>query len=122
MRVATFQVFGFATRRLSPSRCALSIKMCTLSRTSFVCALALVSLLSSAPLLVEGALREHHALSGSCREAGLCCEGRDASCVVQKARVNSIVEDLGDRACYCDSACLAVGDCCHDYSDHCRGK
>lgn len=41
---------------------------------------------------------------------------------MQKARVNSIVEDLGDRACYCDSACLAVGDCCHDYADTCKGE
>ncbi|XP_013783633.1 somatomedin-B and thrombospondin type-1 domain-containing protein-like [Limulus polyphemus] len=57
---------------------------------------------------------------GSCLEAKLCCPGRDSSCVVQKAPLNSIIEDLTDRPCYCDHACLKVGDCCYDFKEACR--
>ncbi|XP_023211060.1 somatomedin-B and thrombospondin type-1 domain-containing protein-like [Centruroides sculpturatus] len=56
---------------------------------------------------------------GSCRKAKLCCSGRDSSCVVQKAPVNAIIEDLSDKPCYCDHACLKVGDCCHDFKEAC---
>ncbi|XP_068159671.1 hybrid signal transduction histidine kinase A isoform X1 [Drosophila tropicalis] len=65
-------------------------------------------------LLLPGA-----AWSGSCREAQLCCNGRDSSCVVQKAPINAIIEDLSDKPCYCDHACLKLGDCCDDFKDHC---
>ncbi|XP_055909621.1 somatomedin-B and thrombospondin type-1 domain-containing protein isoform X2 [Eupeodes corollae] len=58
-------------------------------------------------------------LAGSCREAQLCCNGRDSSCVVQKAPINAIVEDLNDKPCYCDHACLKLGDCCEDFKNHC---
>lgn len=61
-------------------------------------------------------------LSGSCREANLCCTGRDSSCVVQKAPINAIIEDLSDKPCYCDHACLKLGDCCTDFKDACGGK
>lgn len=57
--------------------------------------------------------------AGSCREAQLCCNGRDSSCVVQKAPINAIVEDLNDKPCYCDHACLKLGDCCEDFKNHC---
>ncbi|KAL7743254.1 hypothetical protein ACLKA6_016195 [Drosophila palustris] len=60
--------------------------------------------------------------AGSCREAQLCCNGRDSSCVVQKAPVNAIIEDLSDKPCYCDHACLKLGDCCDDFKDHCGGE
>lgn len=60
-------------------------------------------------------------LSGSCREANLCCTGRDSSCVVQKAPINAIIEDLSDKPCYCDHACLKLGDCCSDFKDACGG-
>ncbi|XP_055599048.1 somatomedin-B and thrombospondin type-1 domain-containing protein [Uranotaenia lowii] len=59
------------------------------------------------------------ALGGSCREASLCCNGRDSSCVVQKAPLNAIIEDLNDKPCYCDHACLRLGDCCDDFKAHC---
>lgn len=59
---------------------------------------------------------------GSCREAQLCCNGRDSSCVVQKAPINAIIEDLSDKPCYCDHACLKLGDCCDDFKDHCGGE
>ncbi|KAJ8956300.1 hypothetical protein NQ318_015036 [Aromia moschata] len=58
---------------------------------------------------------------GSCREAKLCCTGRDSSCVVQKAPINAIIEDLSDKPCYCDHACLKLGDCCTDFKDACGG-
>lgn len=61
-------------------------------------------------------------LAGSCREAQLCCTGRDSSCVVQKAPINAIIEDLSDKPCYCDHACLKLGDCCEDFKGHCGGK
>lgn len=59
---------------------------------------------------------------GSCREATLCCNGRDSSCVVQKAPINAIIEDLSDKPCYCDHACLKLGDCCEDFKQHCGGR
>lgn len=59
---------------------------------------------------------------GSCREATLCCNGRDSSCVVQKTPINAIIEDLNDKPCYCDHACLKLGDCCSDFKQHCGGK
>ncbi|XP_047098806.1 somatomedin-B and thrombospondin type-1 domain-containing protein-like [Schistocerca piceifrons] len=62
------------------------------------------------------------AAAGSCREAKLCCPGRDSSCVVQKAPINAIIEDLSDKPCYCDHACLKLGDCCTDFKDACGGE
>lgn len=59
---------------------------------------------------------------GSCRDSSLCCNGRDSSCVVQKAPINSIIEDLNDKPCYCDHACLRLGDCCADFKQYCGGK
>lgn len=60
-------------------------------------------------------------LCGSCKESKLCCEGRDSSCVVQKAPLNTIIEDLSDKPCYCDHACIKLGDCCHDFKEACGG-
>ncbi|XP_041971790.1 somatomedin-B and thrombospondin type-1 domain-containing protein-like [Aricia agestis] len=54
-----------------------------------------------------------------CRDANLCCQGRDSSCVVQKAHQNAIIEDLTDKPCYCDHACLKLGDCCPDFRETC---
>lgn len=59
---------------------------------------------------------------GSCSESTLCCNGRDSSCVVQKAPINAIIEDLSDKPCYCDHACLKLGDCCSDFKQYCGGK
>lgn len=61
-------------------------------------------------------------VGGSCREAKLCCPGRDSSCVVQKAPINAIIEDLSDKPCYCDHACLKLGDCCSDFKEACGGE
>ncbi|OXA62486.1 Somatomedin-B and thrombospondin type-1 domain-containing protein [Folsomia candida] len=57
--------------------------------------------------------------SGSCLAAGLCCKGRDSSCVVQRAPPNSIVEELDDIPCYCDHGCVLLQDCCHDFKHAC---
>ncbi|KFB35191.1 AGAP010796-PA-like protein [Anopheles sinensis] len=75
-----------------------------------------------AVLLVPLAVLIGGAYGGSCREATLCCNGRDSSCVVQKAPLNAIIEDLNDKPCYCDHACLKLGDCCDDFKSHCGGK
>ncbi|KAG8176521.1 hypothetical protein JTE90_021812 [Oedothorax gibbosus] len=48
--------------------------------------------------------------AGSCRDAGLCCTGRDATCAVL---------DGGKPSCYCDHACVKVGDCCRDFNEVC---
>ncbi|BFF99980.1 uncharacterized protein DMAD_00088 [Drosophila madeirensis] len=70
-------------------------------------------------LLLAATMPLPRATGGSCREAQLCCKGRDSSCVVQKDPVNAIIEDLNDKPCYCDHACLKLGDCCVDFKDHC---
>jgi len=57
--------------------------------------------------------------AGSCAASKLCCTGKDSACVVQKASLNSIVEGLNDKPCYCDHACLKLGDCCHDFKEAC---
>lgn len=63
---------------------------------------------------------------GSCRAAGLCCPGRDAACVVRKAMLpgvgggpNAVVEERDEQSCYCDHACLRLGDCCDDFKESC---
>ena len=85
--------------------------------------------MSSHPAFVFGVLtlfllatQVNHVSCGSCRESKLCCPGRDSSCVVQKAPINAIIEDLSDKPCYCDHACLKLGDCCPDFKDACGGK
>jgi len=62
-------------------------------------------------------LKETTSLMGSCRNARLCCDGKDTECVVQKS--NSIIMDLEDEPCYCDHNCLNMGDCCPDFKDYC---
>ncbi|XP_055299240.1 somatomedin-B and thrombospondin type-1 domain-containing protein [Sitodiplosis mosellana] len=72
-----------------------------------------------AVLLVGSLMLVNRVECGSCRESTLCCNGRDSSCVVQKAPINSIIEDLNDKPCYCDHACLKLGDCCSDFKQYC---
>ncbi|XP_053686260.1 somatomedin-B and thrombospondin type-1 domain-containing protein-like [Sabethes cyaneus] len=57
--------------------------------------------------------------SGSCRDAALCCSGRDSACVVQKVPPNAMTADLNVKPCYCDHACLKLGDCCGDFKAYC---
>lgn len=60
--------------------------------------------------------------AGSCRESAQCCSGRDSSCVVQKTPINTINEDPYEKPCYCDHACLKLGDCCGDFKSYCGGE
>ncbi|XP_046607727.1 somatomedin-B and thrombospondin type-1 domain-containing protein-like isoform X1 [Neodiprion virginianus] len=55
----------------------------------------------------------------SCKEAKLCCSGRDSACVVQKTSPYAIIEGPQDKPCYCDHACLKLGDCCNDFKETC---
>lgn len=73
-------------------------------------------------LLVVVAFIVASADARTCRDASLCCKGRDSSCVIQKAPLNTIIEDpINDKPCYCDHACLKLGDCCDDFKDFCGG-
>ncbi|KAM6927680.1 somatomedin-B and thrombospondin type-1 domain-containing protein [Xenentodon cancila] len=49
-----------------------------------------------------------------CRDAGLCCSGRDPSCASEGWR-----SDRSFGTCYCDQACVSTLDCCHDYETVC---
>ncbi|XP_042370705.1 somatomedin-B and thrombospondin type-1 domain-containing protein-like, partial [Plectropomus leopardus] len=49
-----------------------------------------------------------------CREAGLCCTGRDQSCISKGWR-----SDRSYGTCYCDQVCVHTLDCCHDYETAC---
>lgn len=51
-----------------------------------------------------------------CRETGLCCPGRDPSCVSAGWR-----SDRSYGTCYCDQVCVSTLDCCHDYETACLG-
>lgn len=79
-------------------------------------------------------LYEQNRFIGSCRERNLCCSGRDSSCSiaigmgqpVPVSLIGNIVKTITDQAvakeCYCDSACITLGDCCADYKETCGGK
>ncbi|XP_075893239.1 somatomedin-B and thrombospondin type-1 domain-containing protein [Nelusetta ayraudi] len=49
-----------------------------------------------------------------CQEAGLCCSGRNVSCVSKGWK-----PDHSYGTCYCDQACVSTLDCCHDYETAC---
>ncbi|KAF7662940.1 hypothetical protein LDENG_00223550 [Lucifuga dentata] len=50
----------------------------------------------------------------SCRDMGLCCTGRDPSCISTGWR-----SDRSYGTCFCDQACVLTLDCCHDYNTAC---
>ncbi|XP_067131619.1 somatomedin-B and thrombospondin type-1 domain-containing protein-like [Centruroides vittatus] len=54
-----------------------------------------------------------------CRELKRCCSGRDSSCVVVTATENYVLTSSNYKMCYCDHACLKVGDCCPDFKETC---
>ncbi|KAK3582944.1 hypothetical protein CHS0354_019951 [Potamilus streckersoni] len=54
----------------------------------------------------------------TCREARLCCEGRNNTCFVFGPRVDRAEE--ADR-CFCDENCKTMGDCCIDVDEYCQG-
>ncbi|KAI4902094.1 hypothetical protein NFI96_000917 [Prochilodus magdalenae] len=49
-----------------------------------------------------------------CLAAGLCCTGRESSCMSRGWRTD---RSYGD--CYCDQACKTMLDCCYDYDQAC---
>lgn len=52
-----------------------------------------------------------------CIGAGLCCPGRNLTC----SAIGQRPDDKDPMStCYCDEACLAIGDCCLDYRATCR--
>ena len=76
--------------------------------------------------------------SGGCAGVGLCCQGKNNTCRVRRHRdlisddddVNDDVNDddnllmvaAGRSTCFCDSACVQLTDCCHDYKRTCPRK
>jgi len=64
-------------------------------------------------------------VEGSCSAAGRCCEGKDNECRGVVVYGNSLhletllYGNLSKKSCFCDSACVKLGDCCSDYRDHC---
>lgn len=82
--------------------------------TSFIPALLLLLLLISS--------NTGYVTAGSCAESKLCCPGRDSACVVQKTSPNAIIQSISDKPCYCDHACLKLGDCCDDFKEACGGE
>lgn len=84
-------------------------------------AVVLVVLMYLQPL-VDGARKKgsNESLTGSgCGGYKLCCPGRNITCSATGQRA----DDKDPAAtCYCDEACLALGDCCLDYRAVCRCK
>jgi len=64
-------------------------------------------------------------VDASCAAAGRCCEGKDNQChgvVVYSNALrleNLLYGNLSKKSCFCDTACVELGDCCSDYRDHC---
>ncbi|KPM07431.1 thrombospondin-like protein [Sarcoptes scabiei] len=74
---------------------------------------------------------------GSCRTNSLCCSGRDSRCSVlmpmstqsiQRRSSRDSISLFGNlletsnaplKECYCDGACITLGDCCADYKETC---
>jgi len=70
---------------------------------------------------------------GGCAEVGLCCQGKNNTCRVRERRNDVTGDDdddddnsvflVGRRStCFCDSACIDLSDCCHDYKQTCTRK
>lgn len=55
--------------------------------------------------------------AAGCAALGLCCPGRDPSCLGTGWR-----PDGSYGPCYCDQACEHTLDCCHDYARACPGE
>lgn len=102
-----------------------------MSSALFRCARGALLVLLLAVLSPAGASTQ----PGGCRTSGLCCQGKNMTCRVSggeeaqlKASHSSALMSAhkvdGKRRppmCFCDSACLELGDCCPDYKDACQG-
>ena len=67
-------------------------------------------------------------VDASCAAAARCCDGKDNGChgvVVYSNSLrleNLLYGKLSKKSCFCDSACVELGDCCSDYRTHCPRK
>lgn len=67
-----------------------------------------------------------------CKSRGLCCQGKNNECrstrldnTREPGKNQQIKEDTKNndgeaKTCFCDSACLDLGDCCEDYRHYCK--
>lgn len=53
---------------------------------------------------------------GGCRALGHCCQGKNNTCRGIGPRAN----DANSSFCFCDSACIHIGDCCPDHRELCE--
>jgi len=61
---------------------------------------------------------------GSCRASGLCCQSKNNTCrgtLNDEEDSNDAKKQITTR-CFCDAACLDIGDCCEDYVQSCQRK
>ena len=59
---------------------------------------------------------------GSCSASGLCCQSKNNTC---RGTLNvdedlNVVETQLVTGCFCDAACIDIGDCCDDYVSSCQ--
>lgn len=113
--------------------------------SSYLGQLVAGSLLLTAILVV---VSSGHLGSGGagCKSRGLCCQGKNNTCrstrldniraaPVRKSKLKVKEEGEGvtqspdenghdnkgkSKSCFCDSACLDLGDCCEDYKNFCK--
>ena len=82
-------------------------------------------------------VHQHRAARGLCATKGQCCQGKDNFCRAvtsstgsatrnQKTEFvvdgNSTLTRRDEDGCFCDTACLELGDCCVDYKELCKRK
>lgn len=89
---------------------------------------------AAAVFLVGGGLQlaaSAAAAGQGCKSRGFCCQGKNNTCrstTVDHTREpgNDQATATGDegekKTCFCDSACLDLGDCCDDYRRFCKRK
>jgi len=76
-------------------------------------------------------VHHHRSTAGLCATMGQCCQGKDNHCraVTSSGHRNGKLEDVQgnstsargeDGGCFCDAACLELGDCCADYKEACK--
>ena len=55
-----------------------------------------------------------------CKEIDRCCEAMQSDC---RAKVfQQVAGKTKTRFCFCDEHCLVTGDCCDDFTSHCKSQ
>jgi len=77
-------------------------------------------------------LRKDASSLGGCAELGFCCQGKNNTCRVRRHHSDAAADDDDEQnsvlvlsrrnTCFCDSACVDLADCCHDYEQACARK